>query len=134
MFARPLTFCFKRYSSCRIWKKPIDNACFTYFATLLDLIRPKFCTKTTPTLIFVASFQWNMLPSININNFNWNSVVMKILLKPQKFTIFLPKQICAKMGSLWATPKTKNIFFAGIIRPDHKLSKTFYFIKISYFG
>ena len=39
---------------------------------------------------------------------------------------------CAKMKSPWAMSKTKYIFFAEITTPDHKLSKTFYFIKISY--
>ena len=36
------------------------------------------------------------------------------------------------MGSPWATPKAKKIFFFRNNKPDHKLSKTFYFIKISY--
>ena len=36
------------------------------------------------------------------------------------------------MGSPWAMSKTKNNFFAEITTPDHKLSKTFYFVKISY--
>ena len=39
---------------------------------------------------------------------------------------------CTKKGSLWATPKTKNIFFTEITKPNQKLSKTFYFIKTSY--
>ena len=33
------------------------------------------------------------------------------------------------MGSPWATPKTKNNFFVEITKPDHKLSKTFCFLK-----
>ena len=33
-------------------KKPIDNACFFTFFITMDLIWPKFCPKTTPTLIF----------------------------------------------------------------------------------
>ena len=58
--------------------KAIDNACFFTFFTTLDLILPKFCAKTTPTLVFFAGFQWNMLEdSINVNNCNWNSVVLK---------------------------------------------------------
>ena len=32
---------------------------------------------------------------------------------------------------LWATPKMKNIFLAEIIKADHQLSGSFYFIKIS---
>ena len=39
-----------------------------FFATL-DLIWLRFCPKTTPTLIFFAVFQWNMLgDAINIQN------------------------------------------------------------------
>ena len=51
-------------------------------------------------------------------------------LKPLKITIFWPN-LCKK-GSLWATPKTKHFFFAEIAKPDYKLSKTFYFIKLLY--
>ena len=39
---------------------------------------------------------------------------------------------CAKMGLLWATPIIQNFHFAlEITKPDHKISKTFYFIKKS---
>ena len=70
--------------------------------------------------------------SINFNNFNWNPVVLKKnLLKPLKLAIF--GAICAKMGFPWTTPKTKNFFFfEEITKTDHKLSKTIYFLKISY--
>ena len=40
--------------------------------------------------------------------------------------------MCAKMGSPWATTKIKNNFFSEITEPDPKLSKPFYFNKISY--
>ena len=101
------TFCFKRYSPCKIWENLLDNACFFTFFRTLDLIWPKFCPKTTPTLTYFAGFQWNMLrDSIDFSNFNWNPVV---LLKPLKITTFWPN-FCAKMQSPWATPKTKNIF------------------------
>ena len=124
-------FCFKRYSSpCKIWKKLIENACFFTFFTTLDLIWPKFCPKATPTLIFFAGFQWNMLRgSIDINNFNWleSGSSEKVLLKPLKLPFFDPT--FAKMESLWATSKIKKtIFFSKITKPDHiKLSKTFLF-------
>ena len=41
---------------------------------------------------------------------------------------------CTKKESLclWTTPKMKKKIFAEITKADHKLSKTFYFIKISY--
>ena len=68
------TYCFKRYSPCKIWKKPIDIP----VSLLFSKYWAKFCPKTTPTLIFIAGFQWNMSgDSININNFNWNPVVKK---------------------------------------------------------
>ena len=37
------------------------------------------------------------------------------------------------MGSPWVTPKIKNNFFSETTKSDHKLSKTFYFIKIYFF-
>ena len=54
----------------------------------------------------------------------------KSLLKHLKITIFGPS--CAIMWSPWATPKTKTLFSSEIRKSDHKLSKTFYFIKISH--
>ena len=39
---------------------------------------------------------------------------------------------CTKKGSVWVTSKTNNFFFVEMTNADHKLSKTFYFIKISY--
>ena len=59
----------------------------------------------------------------NIKNFNWN------LLKPLKITIFGPT--FAKMRCPWVTTKTKHIFLE-IKKPDPKLSKPFYFNKVSY--
>ena len=54
------------------------------------------------------------------------------MLKPLKTLLF--GRTSTKMGShlALATPKTKNNFFAQITKPDHKLAKTFYFLKISY--
>ena len=68
-----------------------------------------------------------------INNLKWieSSSSEKFLLKPLKFTICWPN-FC-KNRAPWATPKTRNnFFFSKITKPDHKLSKAFYFIKISY--
>ena len=72
-------------------KKTIDNARFFTFFTTLDLTWPKFCPTTRPTLIFFCGFQWNLLEdSININNFNWNTIVLKKkLIKSLKITNFL---------------------------------------------
>ena len=47
-----ITFCFKMYSPCKLWEKPIDNAGFFTFFITLDLIWAKICFKTTPTLFF----------------------------------------------------------------------------------
>ena len=83
--------------------------------------------------VFFASFLWSMLEdSININNCNWNPVVLKKnVLKPLKITFFYHYPTFTIMGSPWVMPKTKFIF-AEITKSDNKLSKTFYFIKISY--
>ena len=50
------------------------------------------------------------------------------MLKPLKITISWPN-LCKKGH----TRNKKNIFFSEIRKPDHKLSKKFYFNKISYF-
>ena len=53
------------------------------------------------------------------------------MLKPLKITIFWPNLY--KNGvPMGHTQNKKRFFFAEITKPDHKLSKTFYFIKISY--
>ena len=41
-------------------------------------------------------------------------------------------QLVQKSSPHGPYPKQKTFFFAEITTPDHKLSKTFYFIKISY--
>ena len=71
--------------------------------------------------------------SINIKNFNWNPVVLKKFAKTSKNYHFLA-QLVQKNSCHGPHPKVKNIFFffSEIIKPNHKLSKTFYFNKISY--
>ena len=95
------TFSFKRYSPCKIWKNPIDNThFFTFFHNIgsnLAQILPQDLTHFD----FFAGFQWNMLrDSININNFNWNLVLLKKLW---------PK--LHKNGASWAMPKRKKQLF-----------------------
>ena len=77
--------------------------------------------------------------AININHFNCNPVAVvlkkKKLAKPLNITIFRPN-LCKKgvtMGHI-QNKKYIYIFFTEITRPNHKLSKTFYLIKISCFG
>ena len=55
----------------------------------------------------------------------------KFLLKPLKIAIFGPN-LCKKRGQYGPHPKQTKSFFAEMTKADHKLSKTFYFIKISY--
>ena len=55
----------------------------------------------------------------------------KFLLKPQKITIFWPNFV-QNWGPHGPHPKQKTIFFSEIIKPDPKLSKPFYFNKMSY--
>ena len=59
------TFCFKRYSPNKKWKKPIDNACFFTFFTTLGITWPKFCPKTTPTLIFFCWYPIKYVKEFN---------------------------------------------------------------------
>ena len=109
---------------------------------------------------FFAGFQWNMLGNlINIKNFivlylylygpflwmgfkflkatatsrrQFTSLSSeKFLLKPPKITIFQPN-LCKKGVPKAHPKKTKNNFFSEIAKPDCKLSRPFYFNKISY--
>ena len=56
MFVKPLFFALKGIPNVKYEKKAIDNNHFFTFFTTLGLIWPKFCPKTTPTLIFFAWF------------------------------------------------------------------------------
>ena len=68
--------------------------------------------------------------SININ-FNYNPVVLKKIGKTSKNYNFWA-QLAQKSSHYGPYRKPKTNFFTGITKPDHMLSKTFYFIKISY--
>ena len=103
------------YNHCfllqKIWKKPNDITCFFTFFTTLDIIWPKFCPKTTPNLILFASFQWSMLGnSIDIKKFNWNPVLLAVVLK--KFCYFLV-QLVQNWGPHGLRPKQKTFFFGN---------------------
>ena len=92
--------------------------CFKWYS--LSKMWKKPNDKTT-------GFQLDMLGnSINIKNFIWNQVVLKKnLQKPLKITIIWPN-LCKK-----GVPMGHNLF-SEIIKPDHKLSKTFNLNKMSY--
>ena len=56
----------------------------------------------------------------------------KYLLKPLKIAV-LGAQLAQKMGQHGSCQKMKNNFSQKYLtKPDHKLSKTFHFIKISH--
>ena len=123
-----ITFCFRRYSPSKIWKNLMMISLFLYFFHIgLDLAQDHTHTD------FFAGFQLNMLEnSIDIKNFNWYLVVLKktFYSKTSKNCHFIwPTQLMQKRGP--RPGKKKNNFFSKITRPDHELSKTFYFNKIS---
>ena len=60
MFLQPLLFALKGIPQVK-YEKTNYNICFFTFFTTLDQIWPKFFPKTTPTLIFFAGLQKNML-------------------------------------------------------------------------
>ena len=51
------------------------------------------------------------------------------MVKPLKVIIFGPN-LHKKRVTMGTILKTRNNFFTEITKPDHKLSKTFYFIKV----
>ena len=69
---------------------------------------------------------------INIYNFCYNTVVLEKKLgktvKNCSFRILFGQ----KVGQHGPHPKSSWIFFVEVTQGDHKLSRTFYFIKISY--
>ena len=72
------TFCFKRYSPFKIWKKPVDNNCFFTFFHNTGPNLAQILPQDHIHFDFFSGFWWNMLGNaININNFNWNPVVLK---------------------------------------------------------
>ena len=68
--------------------------------------------------------------SINIKNFNWNTVVLKKFAKTSK-NYYLLAQLVQKWGPHGPRPKQITIFLE-ITKPDPKLSKPFCFNKMSY--
>ena len=123
---------FIMYSPCKIIEKPIsiDNASFFTFFQNIDLILPKFCPKTRPTLFF-AGFQWNMLGDSIYNsiNFNCNPAVLKKIDKTSKNCQFWVQ--LHKKGVSMGHTQIKSNFFAEIPK-DHKLFKMFCLIRIAY--
>ena len=67
---------------------------------------------------------------INIKNFNWNPVVLKNLAKTSKNYHFLAPIV--QKGDPYGPYLKQKTVFSEITKPDHKLSKRFYFNKISY--
>ena len=64
--------------------------------------------------------------SINIKNFIWNPVILKKIAKTSKNYYFWT-QLMQNWGPHGPHPKQKTVFFfSEIIKPDPKLSKTFY--------
>ena len=131
MFVQPLLLALKCTPCAKYEKNLLIMPISLLFFTTLDLIWPKFCPKTTPILFFLLLLLL-LGDLININNFNYNPVILKIfLLKPLKIAIFGPN-LCIKRGQYRPHSKQTETFFAEMTKAYHKLSKTFYFIKISY--
>ena len=88
---------------------------------------------TAPTLIFLlVSNEICYGIQLILKALMESSSSEKILLKPLEVIIFQPN--LWKNGVPMRCPKQKNIFFffSEITKPDHNLSKPFYFNKISY--
>ena len=59
-------------------KKLIEIPVSLFFSQHWTYFGPNFAPKATPTLLFLADFQWNMLgDTININNLCGNPAVLK---------------------------------------------------------
>ena len=116
------------YTSCKIWKIPVF---FFFFSQHWTYFGPNFAPRTTPTLLFLADFQRNMLgDTININNLCCNpSSSEKKLFKTPKNCFFGPN--LHRKGLIMGHAQG-GIFFSRK-KADHQLSESFYFIKISHF-
>ena len=105
------TFCCKKYSPCKIWKKPIDNTCLFSFFTTFCQIWPKVCLKTTPTLIFLLvsneiclGIQLILITLIGISS-NINKVIRVVL---NSLFSFLQKKFTRPKKSTKRHKKPKN--------------------------
>ena len=65
---------------------------------------------------------------INIYNLRYHTVVLKKMLKLLQIALLGP-YLGKKLGQQRPCPKSSSIFFLEITKGDHKLSRTFYFIK-----
>ena len=82
-----------------------------FFSQRWTYFGPNFAPKTTPILLSLTDFQWNMLEdTINFNNLCWNLAVLKRSWQKLLKIVFLDP-ICIEKGSLWTTPKMKKHFF-----------------------
>ena len=85
---------------------------------------------TTTTFCFKMHSPCKISRNINNPKLEYCSSEKK-LLKPLKITIFWPN-LCKNGVPMSCTQQQGTIFFAIITKPNHKLSKNFYFIKIPY--
>ena len=133
MFVQPLLLALKCISHAKYEKNLLIMPVLLLFLHNIRPNLPQILSKDHTHFVFFAGFQWNMLgDSINTNNFNCNPVVLKFfLLKPLKIAIFGPN-LCKKRGQYGPHPKQTIFFFSEMTKADHKLCKTFHFIKISY--
>ena len=90
----------------------------------------KFYPLVPPTLDFFSDFYWDMLGHwINIYNLFYHIVVLKKkLLK----IVLLGHYLGKNWASMSHTQNEAKFFFLETTKEDHKLSRTFCFIKISY--
>ena len=109
------TFHFKRYSPCKIWKKPIDNVLFLYFFHNIGLnlvqILPQDHTRFDFFCWFLIKYangiQLILITLIGIQKF-WEK-----LLKSPKITIFWPNKIfsyLSKYHVFWLSDECFSIF------------------------
>ena len=71
-------------------KNPLKYQFICFFSQHWTYFGPNFAPKTTPTLLFLADFQWNILwDTINLNDLCCRSSEKK-LVKPLKNCFFGP--------------------------------------------
>ena len=77
-FSITLTFLLVNVYLMQNMKKPIEISVSLFFSQHWTYFGPNFAPKTTPTLVSLTDFQWNMLgDTININNLCCNPAVLK---------------------------------------------------------
>ena len=114
-------------------KKPIKMLVSSFFYNIGPNLAQILPQIPHPLSFFFVDFQWNMLgDSVNINSLCCNPVVLKNKIGKTSKNCFFGPNFHKKGVIMNHAQNEKRLFLAEITNPNHQLSETFNFLKISY--